>query len=82
MAITVQIWMAVDNHLQESLVVCAFPEHTRPFAKANILIDNLFRSIVGHHLVKSPNFVEIKKGKGIWQEQSLDTVSKSVSELK
>lgn len=30
-----------------------------------------FRSIVGHHLVKSPNFVEIKKGKGIWQEQSL-----------
>lgn len=31
----------------------------------------VFRSIVGHHLVKSPNFVEIKKGKGIWQEQSL-----------
>lgn len=42
----------LQNYLQESLVVCAFPEHTRPF-------------------VKSPNFVEIKKGKGIWQEQSL-----------
>jgi len=62
---------ALQNHLQESLVMCAFPEHTRPFVKANILTDSLFRSIVGHHLVKSPNFVEIKKGKGIWQEQSL-----------
>lgn len=25
----------LQNYLQESLVVCAFPEHTRPFVKAN-----------------------------------------------
>ena len=46
-------WSAtLHNHLQESLVACAFPEYTRPFVKANILTDKLFRSIVGHHLVK------------------------------
>lgn len=61
----------LQNRLLESLVACAFPEHARPFIKVNILKDNLFRSIIGHHLVKSPNFAEIKNGKGIWQEQSL-----------
>lgn len=61
----------LQNHLHESLVACAFPEHTRPFAKAIILTDSLFRSILGHHLVKSPILAAIKIGKVVWQEQSL-----------
>lgn len=34
-------------------------------------VNYVFRTIVGHNLIKLPNFAAIKKGKGIWQEQSL-----------
>ena len=61
----------LQNHLHESGVAHAFPEHARPLPKGNTLTDNLFRTIVGHSHVESPNFAAINKGKGIWQEQSL-----------
>ena len=61
----------LQDHLQKSCVECAFPEHARPLPRANILTDNLFRTIVGHPHVESPNFAAINNGKGIWQEQSL-----------
>ena len=61
----------LQDHLQKSCVECAFPEHARPFIKVKALTDNLFRIIVGHSHVESPNFAAINKGKGIWQEQSL-----------
>lgn len=61
----------LQDHLQKSCAACAFPEHARPFAKVKVLIDNLFRSIVGHLHVESPNFAAFIIGKGIWQEQSL-----------
>lgn len=50
---------------------CAFPEHARPFTKANYFGNSVFRSIVGHSNVESPNFAFHKTGKEIWQEQSL-----------
>lgn len=61
----------LQDHLQKSCAACAFPEHARPLSELNILTDNLFRSIVGHPHVGSPNFASLKIGKGIWQEQSL-----------
>lgn len=61
----------LQDHLQKSCAACAFPEHARPLTRVNILTDNLFRTIVGHPHVESPNFASINNGKGIWQEQSL-----------
>lgn len=61
----------LQNHLQKSCAASAFPEHARPFIKIKALTDNLFRSIVGHPYVESPNFAANNNGKGIWQEQSL-----------
>lgn len=61
----------LQNRLQESCTACSFPEHCWPIVKVNDLTDKLFRSIVGQHHVKSPNFAVFKNGKGIWQEQSL-----------
>ena len=51
----------LQNHLQKSCALCSFPEHCRPLVKVNFLTDNLFRSIVGQHYVKSPNFAVFKK---------------------
>ena len=61
----------LQDHLQKSSVAHAFPEHARPLPELNILTDNLFRTIVGHLHVESPNFAAINNGRGIWQEQSL-----------
>ena len=61
----------LQNCLQKPCAACAFPEHARPLPKGNTLTDNLFRTIVGHPHVESPNFAAINNGKGIWQEQSL-----------
>ena len=49
----------LQNRLRRCGGVHVFPEHARPFSEVNILTDNLFRSIVGHHHVESPNFAVI-----------------------
>ena len=61
----------LQEPLQKPCASCAFPEHCRPIKKVKTLTDNLFRTIVGHPHVESPNFAAINNGKGIWQEQSL-----------
>lgn len=53
------------------LLSLLFPEHCRPMPKPNMLLPNVFRSIVGQQNVKSPNFASNQRGKVLWQEQSL-----------
>lgn len=63
------------NHLKSPPAFSFFSEHCRPprriTCRNHLSRVVLFQSIVGHCLVKSPNSVEIKKGKGIWREQLL-----------
>lgn len=61
----------LQNLMQESPSPSAFSEQTRPIIKLKQLADSLFRSIVGHTDVESPNFASNNTGKAIWQEQSL-----------